>query len=110
MQKINIIGQWAHHIFRDKEGNDVYVECSIEEYNKLALSNDSNPVPPEGMTWVGSRYGSKFDTQTGVLEKGTYFDYDNTVFSKPAFGEVKELPVEEVAQLEATFNQEVKWQ
>lgn len=110
MQKINIIGEWAHHIFRDKDGNDVYTECPLDEYNKLALSNDFNPVPPDGMTWVGSGSGPRFDTPSGFPEKGTYWDEAGLKLVKPLDGDLKQADVQElqvIAEVEAQLAQEI---
>jgi hypothetical protein len=63
----------CYHVFEDSSGNEVVEECSLEDYRALALSNAGQPKR-EGLTWKFSIESIKFDTPSGFLEKGCYWD------------------------------------
>ena len=50
------------------------VECSVAEYDALALPNAGQPKLPEGAKWLQSIKRPKFDTLDGTLGEGEYGD------------------------------------
>lgn len=46
----------------------------ITENDYHALASSGSPTPPEGLTWVCSFSGQKYDTPSGHLENGFYCD------------------------------------
>lgn len=71
LAKKNIIGEHAFHVFI-KDGVEIRVPCSLEEYAALGLKGAGAPPTPEGYTWKLSFRDNKFDTPSGFLEDGQY--------------------------------------
>ena len=71
--KVIKLGEMGIH-FYELGGVVEAIECSVEEYDALALPNASSPLFPEGAVWLQSIKRPKFDTPDGTLREGEYGD------------------------------------
>ena len=78
----NIIGYQAWHVFLDGEGKEVKEECTVAEYDALALADSVNPTK-DGHTWIKSYKDWKYDTTSGRLEPGTYIEWNDDILVHP---------------------------
>lgn len=58
--------------FYELNGKVEALECSVEEYDSLALPNAGSPPLPQGAKWLQSIKRPKFDTSDGTLGEGEY--------------------------------------
>lgn len=79
MIKTTIIGEQAWHVFEDVDGNKIKEECSIQEYDSLAMGGSPSK---EGYVWVFSYKDWKYDTVSGRLEDGTYVEVNGKILVK----------------------------
>lgn len=95
LTKVNIIGEQAWHVFVDGKGNLIEEECTVADYDKLALPNPINPTK-EGCTWKFSRKDFKYDTLSGRLENGCYAEHNGRLMVKIVNNDQKNLPLTSV--------------
>lgn len=76
--KCNIIGEQAWHLFKDKHGKVVLVECTVSEYESLSLPNPVNPTKKD-CEWLASYKDWKYDTPSGRLERGRYVEVGDQI-------------------------------
>lgn len=72
LTKVNIIGFKYVHFFANQQGAILEVETTKEDYEQLGQPNPTNPVPPNGFTWISSAARMKYDTASGDLEDNQY--------------------------------------
>lgn len=65
------LGEMGVHLYR-LDGKVHAVECSVEEYDSLALPDAGAPKLPDGAEWIQSIKRPKFDTPDGTLGEGEY--------------------------------------
>ena len=71
LNKVNIIGEQAWHVFVDENGNKVQEECTLDEYDALAEKEPINPTK-KGFTWSHSYKDWQYNTPSGRLEDNCY--------------------------------------
>ena len=72
LTKREYLGEGYYHFFEGKDGKEVTVECTQEEYEALALPNPTNPTRKD-CVWKFSAGGTiKVDTPSGFLGENEY--------------------------------------
>jgi len=73
MRRATKVKDQCYHVFEDTQGVEVVEKCTLEEYRALALPDAGQPQRP-GLTWKFSIESVEFDTPSGFLEFGHYWD------------------------------------
>lgn len=106
--KREYLGDGYFHFFTQKDGKEVTVECTKEEYDALALPNAINPTKKD-CVWKFSAGGTiKVDTPSNFLGEDEYcIKGDEVVIvlkDVPEDKQVQILPKEDV-KLDGTFDE-----
>lgn len=89
LTKVNIIGKKWVNVFKMNDGTTKLKEITEDAYAKLAITNPVNPTIKDGV-FLGAYGGLKFDTVSGDLEAGMFYQNGNDVRYKKN-GSIKTL-------------------
>lgn len=75
LRPLTKLGKIWGHFYLDKNGTEHFQECTQAEYEALVSQGKGKPNVPG--VWTDSGCFDRFDTVSGLVEEGTYYDDGN---------------------------------
>jgi len=73
LTKLNIVGEFFYHTFKDSNGIFIEEETTEADYKQLETPEHVDPKK-KGYVWMGSYSDYKYDSPSGKMEADTYAD------------------------------------